>query len=36
MPIKRLKPYTPTTRYQTYYDFRNLDKVEPKNLYYKF
>jgi len=30
MPIKRLKPYTPTTRYQTYYDFRNLDKVEPK------
>ncbi len=30
MPIKKLKPYTPTTRYQTYYDFSSLDKVEPK------
>lgn len=30
MPIKKLKPYTSTTRYQTYYDFSTLDKVEPK------
>lgn len=30
MPVKKLKPYTPTTRYQTYYDFSELDKVKPK------
>ncbi len=30
MPIKKLKPYTSTTRYQTYYDFSELDKVKPK------
>lgn len=30
MGIKKLKPYTPTTRYQTYYDYSNLDKVIPK------
>lgn len=30
MPIKKLKPYTSTTRYQTYYDYSELDKVEPK------
>ncbi|MCS7204674.1 MAG: 50S ribosomal protein L2 [Leptospiraceae bacterium] len=40
MPIKKLKPYTPTTRYQTYYDFSELDDVPPKKsllevLHYK-
>ncbi|MFN3603989.1 MAG: 50S ribosomal protein L2 [Leptonema sp. (in: bacteria)] len=30
MGIKKLKPYTSTTRYQTYLDSSELDKVEPK------
>ncbi len=30
MPIKKLNPYTSTTRYQTYYNFTELDKVKPK------
>ncbi len=30
MGIKKLKPYTSTTRYQSYYDYSYLDKVEPK------
>lgn len=30
MAIKRLKPYTPTTRFQTYSDFSELTKKKPE------